>query len=199
MELIFKNDTSLPITSSCTSTTTMGHHLRWSNLKKRVALGKQRIGPRIQASGTTITQDLQTFGDTFNALHSDFCGSRCMLATCSAHEARSIVGHFEKQLGALRLQARDLIELQELLETNVFNFSRLKECVLFGGGEEGRGGRWGGREDGSSPKDIGLTLTPFVFTPRFEEELHTLKQVWSHAEYVWVLVIPGECNALCCM
>ena len=104
---------------------------RWSNLKKRVALGKQRIGPRIQASGTTITQDLRTFGDTFGALHGDFCSSRCVLADCPVQEARSSIDHFERQLSTLKLQARDLIELQELLETNVFNFSRLKECVLW--------------------------------------------------------------------
>ncbi|KAL5499629.1 hypothetical protein EMCRGX_G011081 [Ephydatia muelleri] len=105
----------------------VGAPQRWSNLKKRVALGKQRIGPRIQASGSTISQDLQTFGDTFNALYRDFCSSACVLADCPNQEARTTIAHFERLLGALKLQARDLIELQELLETNIFNFSRLKE------------------------------------------------------------------------
>ena len=100
---------------------------RWSNLKKRVSLGKQRIGPRIQAKGDVISQDLSRFGEMFSALKERFDGSECLKYDCPKHEAVSVMAEFSKELKALQSQARDLIELQELLEASVFNFSWLKK------------------------------------------------------------------------
>ena len=100
---------------------------RWSNLKKRVALGKQRVGPRIQAKGDIISQDLTRFREIFSSLRSEFISSQCVHHDCSREEATSLIGEFSKQLKGLQTQAQDLIELQELLETSIFNFSLLKE------------------------------------------------------------------------
>ena len=100
---------------------------RWSNLKKRVALGKQRIGPRIQAKGDIISQDLSSFGQIFSALREKFEASNCLQHHCPRQQALGLIGGFSKELKALQAQARDLIELQELLETSVFNFSLLKK------------------------------------------------------------------------
>ena len=100
---------------------------RWSNLKKRVALGKQRIGPRIQAKGDIISQDLSSFGHIFSALREKFETSDCLQHHCTRQQALGLIGEFSKELKALQAQARDLIELQELLETSVFNFSLLKK------------------------------------------------------------------------
>jgi len=39
------------------------------------------------------------------------------------------IANFANELKTLQTQAQDLIELQELLETSVFNFSLIKESV----------------------------------------------------------------------
>lgn len=96
-------------------------------MKKRVALGKQRIGPRIQAKGDLISQDLSSFGETFMSLRTDFISSQCLRHGCEKSRALDILEEFEEELTSLQSQARDLIELQELLETSVFNFSLMKE------------------------------------------------------------------------
>ena len=94
-----------------------------------MALGKQRIGPRIQAKGDIISQDLSSFGQTFSTLREEFEGSNCLQHGCPRQQALSLIGGFSKELKGLQAQARDLIELQELLETSVFNFSLLKTYV----------------------------------------------------------------------
>jgi hypothetical protein len=94
-----------------------------------VALGKQRIGPRIQAKSDVISQDLSSFGQIFSALREKFEASNCLQHHCTRQQALVLIGEFSKELKDLQAQARDLIELQELLETSVFNFSLLKTYV----------------------------------------------------------------------
>ena len=101
--------------------------LRWSNLKKRVALGKQRIGPRIQAKGDVISQDLSRFGEIFSSLKDRFDVSKCLRYDCHKDKALDLVSEFCQELRELQGEAKELIELQELLETSVFNFSLLKK------------------------------------------------------------------------
>ena len=100
---------------------------RWSNLKKRVALGKQRVGPRVQANGASISSDLKQFEQKFLGLRREFHTSECLCHDCEPSEARHIMDSLCRKLSELQTQARDLIELQELLGTNIFNFSQLKE------------------------------------------------------------------------
>jgi hypothetical protein len=100
---------------------------RWSNLKKRVALGKQRIGPRIQAKGDLISQDLSRFGEIFTSLRARFSSSKCLRHDFPRDKALEMLGGYVLELKTLQTQAKDLIELQELLETSIFNFSLLKE------------------------------------------------------------------------
>ena len=102
--------------------------LRWANLKKRVALSKQRIGPRVQANRATISQDLSSFASSFLSLRDEFHASRCLCFDCPGRdEAVKMAAGFRVRLGVLAEQARDLTELQELLEASLFNFSLLKE------------------------------------------------------------------------
>lgn len=100
---------------------------RWSNLKKRVALGKQRIGPRIQAKGDIISEDLSRFGQIFTSLRARFRSSPCLRHDCPKASAMELLTQYMAELKTLQAQAKDLIELQELLETSIFNFSLLKE------------------------------------------------------------------------
>ena len=102
-------------------------HTRWSNLKKRVALSKQRIGPRIQSKEDLITQDLAHFADLFTSLRRRFEHSPCLDHRCPREDVWNLIGEFGRELGELQKQVRDLAELQELLETSVFNFSLLKK------------------------------------------------------------------------
>ena len=92
-----------------------------------MALGKQRIGPRIQAKGDLISEDLCRFGEIFTALRARFSCSTCLRHDCPREEALLMLGEYQSELKSLQTQAKDLIELQELLETSVFNFSLLKE------------------------------------------------------------------------
>lgn len=92
-----------------------------------MALGKQRISPRIQAKGDIISEDLSRFGDLFATLTKRFETSQCLKYDCSKQEAMNLISEFDSELKELQTQARDLIELQELLETSVFNFSLLKK------------------------------------------------------------------------
>ena len=92
-----------------------------------MALGKQRIGPRIQAKGDVISEDLSRFGDIFITLKERFEMSQCLKYDCPKQAAMNLISEFTSELKELQAQARDLIELQELLETSVFNFSLLKK------------------------------------------------------------------------
>ena len=96
-------------------------------MKKRIALGKQRIGPRIQAKGDLISQDLSRFGEIFTSLRARFSCSTCLRHDLPQQEALEMLTEFDRELKSLQTQAKDLIELQQLLEASIFNFSLLKE------------------------------------------------------------------------
>jgi len=100
---------------------------RWSNLKKRIALCKQRIGPRIQAQEEVISEDITRFGEIFFNLRANFNKSSCHRRNTSRGKALQSLNGFIAELKTLQSQAQDLIELQELLQTSIFNFSLLKE------------------------------------------------------------------------
>ena len=58
---------------------------RWSTLKKRLAVSKQRLSPHIQSHSTTITHDLQIFDEEAKSLHNEFLSSDCLLSQCDSH------------------------------------------------------------------------------------------------------------------
>ncbi|XP_064650622.1 uncharacterized protein LOC135502065 isoform X3 [Lineus longissimus] len=103
---------------------------RWTNLRTKVSLAKQRLGPRIQEESRGISQDLASFGERVIALHHELDSSDVYCRDCSIDDAWEIIQAFMKRLVALEGEAQDLIELQELLEASVVNFSILPQYVF---------------------------------------------------------------------
>lgn len=103
--------------------------IRWSSLKKRLSLSKQRISPFIQSHSATITRDLQEFGTQAKDLRSSFLNSNCLLYQSDYIQAQSTISQYGKDLLSLQVQAKDLMELQELLQSAVVNFNILKQYI----------------------------------------------------------------------
>ncbi|XP_070202269.1 uncharacterized protein [Littorina saxatilis] len=101
---------------------------RWNNLKTKVSLAKQRLGPRIQEESASISQDLETFSQRVMGLQHDLENSDVYNRECSISEAYLIIDNYSKRLVVLENEAQDLIELQELLEANVVDFTILPSC-----------------------------------------------------------------------
>ncbi|XP_033103095.1 dynein heavy chain 9, axonemal-like [Anneissia japonica] len=101
---------------------------RWNNLKTKVSLAKQRLGPRIQEESARITKDLAAFGKHVEELSHTLMTSDVYSRECGMENAFQAISQFFHQLDQLDNEAQDLIELQELLETAVVNFSILPEC-----------------------------------------------------------------------
>eukprot|EP00057_Strongylocentrotus_purpuratus_P006394 XP_011660868.1 PREDICTED: dynein beta chain, flagellar outer arm [Strongylocentrotus purpuratus] len=101
---------------------------RWNNLKTKVSLAKQRLGPRIQGESASITKDLAEFGERVEALNSALAASEVYTWECFLDDAFSEIDKFQRKLEELDNEAQDLIELQDLLETAVVNFTILPEC-----------------------------------------------------------------------
>ncbi|XP_033641711.1 dynein beta chain, flagellar outer arm-like [Asterias rubens] len=101
---------------------------RWNNLKTKVSLAKQRLGPRIQEESASITKDLESFGERVETLQRALSSSDIYTYNCSIDTAFKEINKFMQLLEKLDNEAQDLIELQELLETAVVNFTVLPEC-----------------------------------------------------------------------
>ncbi|XP_055866060.1 uncharacterized protein LOC106055129 isoform X2 [Biomphalaria glabrata] len=101
---------------------------RWNNLKTKVSLAKQRLGPRIQEESVSITKDLMAFAERVMILADDLENSDIYQRNCDINEAHSTIDEYSKRLAVLESQAQDLFELQELLESSVVNFSDLPKC-----------------------------------------------------------------------
>lgn len=85
------------------------------------------MGPDIQSQSEAITADLMQFTQRYTALHREFMQSECLCHECEAGRAMELVRQMTRELGSLQEEASNLIELQELLGTSVFNFSLLNE------------------------------------------------------------------------
>ncbi|XP_052258855.1 uncharacterized protein LOC127863384 isoform X2 [Dreissena polymorpha] len=101
---------------------------RWNNLKTKVSLAKQRLGPRIQEESVRITQDLEAFGRRVIAISKELENSEVYNRECLIDDAWNKIDSFSKRLTVLENEAQDLIELQELLEASVVDFNTLPTC-----------------------------------------------------------------------
>ena len=85
------------------------------------------MGPYIQSQSDTISADLTEFAHRYTTLRQGFGDSECLSHECNTGQAVDIVRGVSRELGILQEEACNLIELQELLGTSVFNFSLLNE------------------------------------------------------------------------
>lgn len=98
---------------------------RWNNLKMKVNQAKQRLGPRIQAEASSVTEELKAFGDRCESLSREFADSEAFSRKCAIYTSFTIMDTFTRRLETMESEAQDLIELQELFEKAVVNFSVL--------------------------------------------------------------------------
>ncbi|XP_040278224.1 dynein beta chain, flagellar outer arm-like [Bufo bufo] len=101
---------------------------RWNSMKTKVSLAKQRLGPRIQHEADIVTRDLELFQRTLDVLGSDIETSEVYNYECTSREAFRIIYNFNARVQILQNEAKDLKELQELLEATVVDFSILNNC-----------------------------------------------------------------------
>ncbi|XP_043910785.1 dynein beta chain, flagellar outer arm-like [Protopterus annectens] len=123
--LLEKYSMKLPVESEKLYTAMPG---RWSNLKTKVSLAKQRLGPRIQQESQRVTKDLARFGGILIELREDMEVCEVYTRDCTTKKAFLLIDGFGKRLKNLQKEAEDLRELQELLEATVADFSILSEC-----------------------------------------------------------------------
>ena len=71
------------------------------------------------------SQDLATFGERVVSISREMEESEVYNRECSLADAWVIIDNFVRKLTILESEAQDLIELQELLETNVVDFDIL--------------------------------------------------------------------------
>lgn len=71
------------------------------------------------------------FDDRVQSLHDSFLASECLNSDCDINTAFILLHDFINQLSVYQAQYEDLMELQELLQSAVVNFSLLKLLVKF--------------------------------------------------------------------
>ena len=79
---------------------------RWSNMKKKVARAKQRIGPQIQAAFMSISKDLVMFGDLCQQLYNEFAGCEAFVHGYAVDHAETTIKTFDNKLKRLEHQAQ---------------------------------------------------------------------------------------------
>lgn len=99
--------------------------VRWTNLKSKVTLAKQRLGPTIQEESKVIIEDLKKFSTIINNLLNDITNSFLFDRACDYERAFKLLDSFNEKYDSLQNQAEDLKQLQELLESDVVNFGIL--------------------------------------------------------------------------
>jgi dynein heavy chain len=101
--------------------------IRWTNLKSKVTLAKQRLGPTIQEESKAITQDLKVFSKVIFDLRTNITESNIFDRSCDYEQATKFLDTYDEKIASLQNQADDLKQLQELLESNVVNFESLSK------------------------------------------------------------------------
>ncbi|KAM4702001.1 uncharacterized protein O3C94_002925 [Discoglossus pictus] len=123
--LLGKHNTELPAESDTLFRTMPA---RWNSLKTKVSLAKQRLGPRIQQEADRVTKDLEIFQHKLDTLGACIESSQMFMYSFTPQRAFEAVQSFSLEVRTLQNEAKDLRELQELLESTVVDFSILQSC-----------------------------------------------------------------------
>ncbi|KAL5253857.1 hypothetical protein ACHWQZ_G013584 [Mnemiopsis leidyi] len=100
---------------------------RWSNLRAKVVLAKQRIAPKMQLRSEQISHDLREFASLCQKSREEFAGCEAFLRTCSYQDAHDLTKRFKVRVADLEDRSRNLVELQELLEAHIVDFTCISE------------------------------------------------------------------------
>lgn len=101
--------------------------IRWANLKSKVTLAKQRLGPTIQEESKSIIHDLKKFAIVINSLSQDILSSCLFDRECQHEKAFELIEEFVQRFEDLQNEAADLKQLQELLDSDVVDFGLLAD------------------------------------------------------------------------
>lgn len=104
--------------------------IRWTNLKSKVTLAKQRLGPTIQEESKAITQDLKSFSRIIYELKSNINESNLFDRSSDFEQATKFLDEYDEKFANLQNQADDLKQLQELCESNIVNFESLNKTKV---------------------------------------------------------------------
>lgn len=104
--------------------------IRWTNLKSKVTLAKQRLGPTIQEESKAITQDLKSFSRIIYDLKSNINESNLFDRSSDFEQATKFLDEYDEKFANLQNQADDLKQLQELCESNIVNFESLNKTKV---------------------------------------------------------------------
>jgi len=77
----------------------------------------------------SLCQDLRTFVSEVGSFMDDLYSSDLYLRSCSVESAFGLIERFAQRLLVLEYEAEDLLQLQELLEISVIEYSLLPRFV----------------------------------------------------------------------
>eukprot|EP00116_Pleurobrachia_bachei_P003043 sb/3463305/ len=95
---------------------------RWSNLRAKVVLAKQRIAPKMQLRSEQISRSSPSY-----AIREEFAACEAFLRTCSYERAHTLLKSFKSRVCELEVESRNLVELQDLLEACIVDFTCISE------------------------------------------------------------------------
>jgi len=79
--------------------------IRWSNLKSKVNLAKQRLGPTIQEESKAISQDLKSFAKLINEMRTTILDSDLFDHSCDYEKATKFLDYYDEKFSSLQNQA----------------------------------------------------------------------------------------------
>ena len=72
-------------------------------------------------------QDLREFATLCQKSREEFAGCEAFLRTCSYTNSQELIKNFKEKVSELEDRSRNLVELQELLEANIVDFTCIAE------------------------------------------------------------------------
>ena len=81
----------------------------------------------LSRSQNLISQDLREFASLCQKSREEFAGCEAFLRTCNYQDAHELIKRFKVRVTDLEDRSRNLVELQELLEAHIVDFTCISE------------------------------------------------------------------------